>query len=117
MAYTVMLWLVNPGPQAHEAEAIEMLDKHRSLYPGAQGGVNEPPAATRLVYGVYGDKKDAEKALESISRLLSKKHPIRIDLNGGNVFLVPASRVHYAVMGTMVKPSQKPSRGKGKAKP
>jgi len=104
MAYTVMLWLVNPGPQTDEEEAREMLDKRRPQLPGAKTGVTEPPASTRLVYGVYDDKGQAEEALMNLGVQLEGNQPIRVEMNSGNVFLVPAHRVHYAVMSEVVRP-------------
>jgi len=104
MAYTVMLWLVNPGPQTDEQEAKEMLDKRRAQLPGAKTGVTEPPASTRLVYGVYDGKDQAEEALISLEGLLEVNRPVRVEMGSGNVFLVPASRVHYAVMSEVMRP-------------
>ena len=43
MAYSVMVWLVAPGEQAHQSEAMQRTTTGRSLAPGAASGVNEPP--------------------------------------------------------------------------
>ena len=43
MAYSVMVWLVAPGEQAHQAEAMQRTTTGRSQAPGAPSGVNEPP--------------------------------------------------------------------------
>jgi hypothetical protein len=107
MAYSIMLWLVNPGSQAHEQEALSMLEKHRSLFPGARGGVNEPPAATRLVYGVYARHKDAKRALEKIAKHLEQHEPLQVGLENGTVFLIPTQRVHYAVLSKAERPKDK----------
>lgn len=104
MAYTVMLWLTNPGPQTDEQEAKEMLDKRRSQLPGAKTGVTEPPASTRLVYGVYDDRGQAEEALTALGVLLSSHSPVRVEMGSGNVFLIPAHRIHYAVMSEVMRP-------------
>jgi hypothetical protein len=52
MAYSVMVWLVDPGEQAHQEGAMQRTTTGRSNAPGAASGVNEPPAFTRMVYGV-----------------------------------------------------------------
>ena len=62
MAYSVMIWLTDPGPQAREEEALARSEAARETAPGAAAGVNEPPAFTRLVYGVYDDEAGAEEA-------------------------------------------------------
>lgn len=104
MAYSIMLWLTNPGEQVREDQATEIINSDRSRFPGARGGVNVPPAATRLVYGVYDEQAQAEKALEKISHRLEKNEPLRLEQESGSVFLVPCARVHYAVMSEFVRP-------------
>jgi hypothetical protein len=47
MAYSVMVWLVNPGEQAHEAEEVAISTVKREQAPGAATGVNMPPTFTR----------------------------------------------------------------------
>lgn len=103
MAYSIMLWLVNPGCQTHESEALEML-KERSRYPGAQAGVNEPPVATRLVYGVFDEHREAKRALDKIAHQLEKEEPLMVEMEGGDTFLVPSERIHYVVMSQVVRP-------------
>ena len=49
MAFSVMVWLVDPGEQAHQEEARRRTTTGRALAPGAASGVNEPPAFTRMV--------------------------------------------------------------------
>jgi hypothetical protein len=44
VAYSVMVWLVDPGEQAHQREAMQRTTTGRSQAPGAASGVNEPPA-------------------------------------------------------------------------
>ena len=63
MAYSVMVWLGDPGEQAHQREALRRTTTGRSQAPGAASGVNEPPAFTRMVYGVYENLDDANKTL------------------------------------------------------
>ncbi|GAA5512377.1 hypothetical protein Dcar01_01091 [Deinococcus carri] len=105
MAYTIMLWLVNPGEQIHQDEAIELTQgAQRAGLPGAMSGVTEPPAATRLVYGVYDTQNEAATALQVVGEQLAQGHPLMVTLRGGHVFLIPARRVHYAVMAEVVRP-------------
>lgn len=104
MAYTIMLWLIQPGSQAHEPEAMQMLDKHNSLFPDAYA--NKPPA-THLIYGVYQDSKDARRALEKITDHLEEQDPIEVELEEGTIFLIPASRIHYVVMSEIEGPKEK----------
>ncbi|WP_027482512.1 hypothetical protein [Deinococcus pimensis] len=105
MAYTVMLWLVNPGPQVYEAAADALTHgEARSRMPGAMSGVTEPPAATRLVYGVFDTPTDAELALAEVEAQLAGNRPVRVAQRSGHVFLVPAHRVHYAVVAEVVRP-------------
>lgn len=111
MAYTVMLWLVNPGPQTDEAEAKEMLDRRRTHLPGAKTGVTEPPASTRLVYGMYEDQGQAEEALMNLGIQLGSNQPVRVEMNSGNVFLVPTHRIHYAVMSKVMRPVDEKAGG------
>jgi nucleotide-binding universal stress UspA family protein len=61
VAYSVMVWLVDPGEQAHQREAMQRTTTGRSQAPGAASGVYEPPAFTRMVYGVY-EGLDASRA-------------------------------------------------------
>jgi hypothetical protein len=43
MAFSVMVWLVEPGEQAHQEEAMQRTTTGRANAPGAASGVNEPP--------------------------------------------------------------------------
>ena len=99
MAYTVMLWLVNPGEQAHEQEALEHTQgSARAEHPGAVTGVNVPPTLTRLVYGHYALEDEAHKVLEEIERALSQNRALHVHHSNGHHFVIPTARVHYAVM-------------------
>jgi hypothetical protein len=103
MAYSVMVWLVDPGEQAHQEEELAR-SADRIQNPGAASGVNEPPAFTRLVYGVYEDSGEAENALGEISENLQHNRPLRLDMHGNRSFLVPANRVHYVVCDEVTRP-------------
>ena len=77
MAYSVMVWLVEPGEQAHQEEAMQRTTTGRANAPGAASGVNEPPAFTRMVYGVYESLEEAKKALSEISNTLRENEPLQ----------------------------------------
>ncbi|BBL81011.1 hypothetical protein Rxycam_02537 [Rubrobacter xylanophilus DSM 9941] len=107
MAYSVMIWLTDPGPQAREEEALARSEAARETAPGAAAGVNEPPAFTRLVYGVYDDEAGAEEALATISDALQRNAPLRLRMRGNRSFLVPAGRVHYVVCDEVERPADR----------
>ena len=93
MAYSVMVWLVDPGEQAHQREAMQRTTTGRSLAPGAASGVNEPPAFTRMVYGVYESLDEAKNALSEISKKLRENEPLEITSgaeHANRIFLIPA---------------------------
>lgn len=105
MSYTIMLWLVNPGSQNFETEAIEhTAGQERTLHPGAISGVTVPPARTRLVYGVYENEQDAASVLDEIQVLLGDGRALRLRHTQGHEFLIPAAQVHYAVMAHVQQP-------------
>ena len=104
MAYSVMVWLVNPGehPQQEE-EQVRLTDGGESA-PGAASGVNMGFAIPRMVYGVYESQDDAESALKEISNNLQQNTPLRLNMHGNRVFLIPAERVHYVVCDEVQRP-------------
>lgn len=104
MAYSVMVWLVNPGehPQQEE-EQVRVTDGGESA-PGAATGVNMGYAIPRMVYGVYESQDDAENALKDISNNLQQNAPLRLNMHGNRVFLIPAERVHYVVCDEVQRP-------------
>jgi hypothetical protein len=107
MAYSVMVWLVEPGEQAHQEEAMQRTTTGRANAPGAASGVNEPPAFTRMVYGVYESLEEARKALSEISNTLRENEPLQItsgDEPAIRIFLIPAYRVHYVVCDYVERP-------------
>ena len=103
MAYSVMVWLVNPGEQAHEEEELAR-SADRVQNPGAASGVNEPPAFTRLIYGLYEDSQEAEGVLGEITEHLQENRPLRLEMHGNRIFVVPAQRVHYVVCSEVERP-------------
>jgi hypothetical protein len=107
VAYSVMVWLVDPGEQAHQREAMQRTTTGRSQAPGAASGVNEPPAFTRMVYGVYESLDEAKKALSEISKKLRENEPLEITSgveHANRIFLIPAYRVHYVVCAEVERP-------------
>ena len=107
MAHSVMVWLVNPGEQAHQQEAMQRTTTGRDKASGAASGVNEPPAFTRIVYGVYERLDEAKNALSEISNKLQDNQPLEITSgpeHANRIFLIPADRVHYVVCDDVVRP-------------
>ena len=107
VAYSVMVWLVDPGEQAYQQEAMQRTTTGRAQAPGAASGVNEPPAFTRLVYGVYESLDEAKHALAEISTKLQQNEPLEITSgpeHASRIFLIPAYRVHYVVCDDVERP-------------
>jgi hypothetical protein len=111
MAYSVMVWLVDPGEQAHQEAAMQRTTTGRANAPGAASGVNEPPAFTRMVYGVYESLEEAKEALSEISKTLRENEPLQITSSpehANRIFLIPAYRVHYVVCDYVERPMDRP---------
>jgi hypothetical protein len=107
VAYSVMIWLVNPGEQAYEAEEVAISTERREHAPGAATGVNISPAFTRMLYGLYESQEQAEEALGGISNALQLNAPLRVTSSpehANRVFLIPANRVHYVVCDEVARP-------------
>lgn len=103
MAYSVMVWLVNPGeyPQ-QELEETRAADPQQAS--GAATGSNIGHALPRMVYGVYESQQEAQSALHQVSSALQQNAPLRISAQAGRVWLVPAGRVHYVVCEEVERP-------------
>ncbi len=103
MAYSVMVWLVNPGeyPQ-QDLEETRAADPEGAA--GASSGANIGNALPRMVYGVYEDQEKAEQALYKISNSLQGNEPLRISAQANRVWLIPADRVHYVVCEEVERP-------------
>ncbi len=104
MAYSVMVWLVNPGqyPQQDDEE-VRVTDASETV-PGAHTGANIGHAIPRMVYGVYESQNEAESALKEISNNLQQNAPLQIDARSHRTFLIPADRVHYVVCLEVTRP-------------
>jgi hypothetical protein len=112
VAYSVMVWLVDPGEQAHQEQAMQRTTTGRALASGAASGVNEPPAFTRMVYGVYESLDEAKNALSEISNKLRENEPLEITSapeHANRIFLIPAYRVHYVVCADVERPMDRRS--------
>jgi hypothetical protein len=110
VAYSIMVWLVDPGEQAHQAEAVERTTTGRDRAPGAASGVNEPPAFTRIVYGIYDSLEEAKEALSEISNAMRQNEPLQIvsgPEHANRIFLIPAYRVHYVVCAEVERPKDR----------
>ena len=103
MAYSVMVWLVNPGeyPQ-QELEEVRAADPEMAS--GAATASNIGYALPRMVYGVYESQEEAEQALYKISNSLQGNEPLRISAQSNRVWLIPAERVHYVVCEEVERP-------------
>lgn len=103
MAYSIMVWLVNPGeyPQ-QELEEVRATDTEGAS--GAATGSNIGYALPRMVYGVYEGQDEAEKAMNDISNTLQSNTPLRISAQANRVWLIPADRVHYVVCEEVERP-------------
>ena len=112
MAYSVMVWLVDPGEQAHQELAMQRTTTGRAQAPGAASGVNEPPASTRMLYGLYESLDEAKDALSEISKKLRQNEPLEITSgaeHANRIFLIPAYRVHYVVCADVERPMDRRS--------
>ena len=104
MAYSVMVWLVNPGVHAQqEEEEVRLADGTESV-PGAASGENIGYSIPRMVYGVYETQDEAEQALGEISNTLQQNAPLRISSQASRIWLIPADRVHYVVCSEVERP-------------
>lgn len=104
MAYSVMVWLVNPGEYSQQNDEEEWASAGRDEAPGAATGANIGFPLPRMVYGVYETEDEAEKALVEISTNLQQNTPLRISAQSHRVWLIPADRVHYVVCSEVQRP-------------
>src|SRR5918997_5638505 len=104
MAYSVMVWLVNPGVHPQQEDEVVRIQDGRESAPGAKSGINIGYSLPRMVYGVYESQDEAEGALKEISNNLQQNAPLRIDTSSHRQFLIPADRVHYVVCEEVTRP-------------
>ena len=107
MAYSVIVWLVDPGKHPQQDREEEWAAEGREQAPGAATGANLGYTLPRMRYGVYESQDEAEQALDGISESLQQNRPIRITSQANRVWLVPADRVHYVVCEEVERPKDR----------
>ena len=107
MAYSVIVWLVDPGKHPQQDEEEERAQAGRDEAPGAATGANLGYTLPRMRYGVYESQDEAEQALDGISESLQQNRPIRISSQASRVWLIPADRVHYVVCEEVERPKDR----------
>jgi hypothetical protein len=104
MAYSVMVWFVNPGEYPQEEQEELRASAARDEASGAATGANVGYPIPRMRYGVYESQEDAEDALAKIADDLQQNRPLRISSQASRVWMIPASRVHYVVCEEVQRP-------------
>jgi hypothetical protein len=104
MAYSVMVWFVNPGEYPQEEREEEWASAGRDEAPGAATGANMGYSVPRMRYGVYESQEDAEDALAQIADDLQQNRPLRISSQASRTWMIPAGRVHYIVCEEVQRP-------------
>jgi len=66
MAYSVIVWLVDPGKHPQQDEEEVWAQAGRDEAPGAATGSNLGYTLPRMRYGVYENQDDAEQALSEL---------------------------------------------------
>ena len=100
-AYSIVLWLNVPGPQARQEEETEYLGEQGEKPVHSRTHVFNAPAATRLVYGAYETHDEAKGALTDLESQLARDQAVHVgDKNDerATVYLIPAKSVYYAVL-------------------
>ena len=104
MAYSVMVWLVNPGEYPQEYQEEYRASVTREEAPGASTGANVGYPLPRMRYGVYESQEAADGALAQIADSLQQNRPLRIHTRASRSWLIPAGRVHYVVCEEVERP-------------
>ena len=107
MAYSVIVWLVNPEKHPQQDKEEEWATAGRDHAPGAHTGSNIGYPLPRMRYGVYEEQQAAESALEEISNNLQQNKPLRITSQATRQWVIPADRVHYVVCEEVTRPKDK----------
>jgi len=104
MAYSVVVWLVNPGEYPQQEREEELASAGRDEAPRAATGSNVGYPLPRMRYGIYESQEKADGALAQIATLLQEGHPLRINAQASRSWMIPASRVHYVVCEEVERP-------------
>ncbi len=107
MAYSVIVWLVDPGKHPQQDREEEWASAGRDEAPGAATGANIGHALPRMRYGVYESQEEADGALEEISDSLQQNRPLQITSQASRQWLLPADRVHYVVCEEVQRPKDR----------
>ena len=108
-AYSIVLWLNVPGPQARQEEEAEYLSEQGEKPVHSRTHVFNAPAATRLVYGAYETHDEAKGALTDLESQLARDQAVHVgDKNDerATVYLIPAKSVYYAVLAATEQSQQ-----------
>jgi hypothetical protein len=115
MPYTVMVWLTNSVDLTLDKEdEFRSMDQERRPV-GGNSGVTIPPVLNRFLYGLYQDESEAQSALQEISSNLQQNAPLHITQRSGEVFVVPASRIHYVACAEVSRPKDQDNPQEGGA--
>jgi hypothetical protein len=104
VAYSVIVWLVDPGKHPQQDEEEEWAQAGNDEAPGAHTGANVGYTLPRMRYGVYESQQEAEGALSEISESLQQNRPLRVTSQASRQWLIPANRVHYVVCEEVQRP-------------
>ena len=104
MAYSIVVWLVNPGEYPQQEREEELASAGRDEAPGAATGSNIGYPLPRMRYGVYESHEEADGALNQIADLLQQNRPLRISSQASRSWMIPARRVHYIVCEEVERP-------------
>ena len=107
MAYSVIVWLVDPGKHPQQDEEKECAQTGSDHGPGRHTGSNVGYTLPRMRYGVYENQEDADNALSEISERLSQNRPLHITSQASRQWLIPADRVHYVVCEEVQRPKDR----------
>jgi hypothetical protein len=114
MPYTTIVWLTNAADLTYQEEydQRQMNEDHPK---GGNSGVTIPPLLNRFLYGLYNTQEEAQSALQEIQGNLQQNAPLQITQRSGEIFLVPANRVHYVVCAEVSRPKDENDTSEGGA--
>lgn len=104
MAYSIMVWLVDPGKHPQQDREEDWAAEGREQASGAHTGANIGYSLPRMRYGVYESQQEAQSALAEISEHLQQNMPLSISSQASRQWLIPADRVHYVVCEEVTRP-------------